>query len=78
MSGALKAESPGTALIEFRCVRREHIQRSTRMTLTIYKARWAFCRHEGPVTDHEWVPTGGVTLREMLRLKPREGRAAAR
>jgi hypothetical protein len=75
---ALKADSPGTALIEFRCVRREHAGRSIRVTLTIHKGRWAFCRHEGAATDHEWTPTGGVTLRELLRLRRPEGPAAAR
>lgn len=67
--------SPGTALIEFRCVRREHGKRSPRVTLTIHEGKWAFCAHEGATSQHDWTPTGGVTVRELLRL-PAAGRRA--
>jgi hypothetical protein len=57
------------ALIEYRCVRPEHAQRSLHLTLTIYNHKWAFCTHEGPTLEHKWTPTGGITLSELLRLR---------
>lgn len=65
--------SPGEALIEFRCVRSEHNQRSIRLTLTIHQGKWAFCAHEGETSEHRWAPTGGVQLRDLM-----QGRAGAR
>jgi hypothetical protein len=57
---------PREASIAFRCVRADHAQRSRRLTMTIHDGRWAFCQHDGATNEHQWVPTGGVTLRELL------------
>jgi hypothetical protein len=66
---AVRRVSPGMALIQYRCVRPEHAQRSLHLTLTIHKHKWAFCTHEGPTLEHKWTPTGGVPLSELLRLR---------
>jgi hypothetical protein len=75
----VRSISPGTALIAYRCVRPKHVGRSQRLTLTIYRGKWAFCSHEGSTPEHEWAPTGGVTLAELLRVRlaatPRRSRS---
>lgn len=54
-------------LVHFRCTNPAHMmpaeQRSD--TLTLAEGLWAYCPYDVRVGDHEWVPTGGVTMEEL-------------
>lgn len=60
-------ERPPGTLIHFFCVRPEHARSSdtTPDQLTIHERQWAFCPHDAHARDHEWQPTGGLTLSEI-------------
>jgi hypothetical protein len=62
-----RSASNGT-LVHFRCTKPAHAriapQRSD--TLTLVEGLWAYCPFDVRVGDHEWEPTGGVTM-ESLR-----------
>jgi hypothetical protein len=62
----LPAGTPGSALVRFKCKRRDHAKRSQRFTLTIHQRMWAFCAHEGATSEHDWVPIAGVKLQSLL------------
>jgi hypothetical protein len=58
-----RSGSKGT-LVHFRCTNPAHdrppIKRSD--TLTLVEGLWAYCPFDIRAGDHEWVPTGGVTM----------------
>jgi hypothetical protein len=59
--------SKGT-LVHFRCTNPAHdrpaAQRSD--TLTLVEGLWAYCPFNVRAGDHEWAPTGGVTMADLL------------
>jgi hypothetical protein len=63
------APKPAPALVQFTCVQPDHAKRSERYTLTIHDGKWAFCRHEGPASEHNWRPIEGVRLDSLLELR---------
>lgn len=65
-SPELSRDTPGSALIRFRCKRSDHARRSQRYTLTIYQRMWAFCAHEGATSEHSWVAIEGIALQRLL------------
>jgi hypothetical protein len=54
-------------LVHFRCTNPGHArpadQRSD--TLTLFEALWAYCPFDVRAGDHEWAPTGGVTIEKL-------------
>jgi hypothetical protein len=58
-------EPRSVALVHFVCDRPGAPSRSER-TLTIYERKWSYCggMHPG---DHHWVPTGGVSIVQLIR-----------
>ena len=55
-------------LVHFRCANPAHArpapQRSD--TLTLVEGLWAYCPFDVRAGDHEWEPTGGVTMAALL------------
>jgi len=69
LGSLVTAPKPGSALVRFKCVRPEHAKRSERYTLTIHDRKWAFCRHEGAASEHDWRPIAGAQLDSLLELR---------
>jgi hypothetical protein len=67
-------ERPGSrgTLVHFRCTNPAHArpaeQRSD--TLTLVEGLWAYCPFDIRVGDHEWEPTGGVTMQDLVQELP--------
>lgn len=63
-----RSGSKGT-LVHFRCTNPAHgrpaEQRSD--TLTLVEGLWAYCPFDIRIGDHEWDPTGGVAMQELVR-----------
>ena len=59
--------SKGT-LVHFRCANPAHDRPATQPgdTLTLVEGLWAYCPFNIRAGDHEWAPTGGVTMAELL------------
>jgi hypothetical protein len=57
-------------LVHFRCTNAAHARPpATRSdTLTLVEGLWAYCPFDIRAGEHEWAPTGGVTL-ESLRTE---------
>ncbi|MFN2521443.1 MAG: hypothetical protein ABR525_10410 [Candidatus Limnocylindria bacterium] len=57
----------GSSAIHYLCTHPGHDGRhnSGADKLTIFDSRWAYCRADARLGDHEWSPTGGMAL-EML------------
>lgn len=58
-----RSGSKGT-LVHFRCTNPAHGRPpATRSdTLTLVEGLWAYCPFDIRAGDHDWVPTGGVTM----------------
>lgn len=58
-----RSGSKGT-LVHFRCTNPAHARPpATRSdTLTLVEGLWAYCPFDIRAGDHDWVPTGGVTM----------------
>ena len=58
-------------LVHFRCTNPGHdrppAQRSD--TLTLFEGLWAYCPFDVRAGEHDWAPTGGVTV-DTLRSGP--------
>ena len=69
-----RSGSKGT-LVHFRCTKAAHARPpATRSdTLTLVEGLWAYCPFDIRAGDHDWVPTGGVT---MDSLRNEAGEAA--
>ena len=67
-----RSGSPGT-LVHFRCTKDAHARPAATRSdqLTLVEGLWAYCPFDIRAGDHEWVPTGGVTL-GSLRAEPTE------
>ena len=67
-------ERPGTkgTLVHFRCENPAHLPSGGRPsdTITLVEGLWAYCPHDIRVGDHDWRPTGGVKLEELLEAAP--------
>ena len=64
----MERSAPKGTLVHFTCTNPAHdrpaAQRSD--TLTLFEGLWAYCRFDVRARDHEWVPTGGVTMAALL------------
>ncbi len=62
-----RSGSKGT-LVHFRCTKPAHErpaeQRSD--TLTLVEGLWAYCPFDIRAGDHDWAPTGGVPMKDLL------------
>ena len=66
-----RSGSKGT-LVHFRCTNPEH-ERPTEQrsdTLTLVEGLWAYCPFDIRIGDHDWSPTGGVTMAELREPSP--------
>jgi len=53
--------------IAFVCVAKRHgAARDSGGAVTIHQGLWAFCAGSSARDDHDWQPTGGVTLEQLL------------
>lgn len=63
-------ERPGSkaTLVHFRCTNPAHARPESQRgdTLTLFEGLWAYCPYDVRARDHQWEPTGGVTM-ESLR-----------
>ena len=64
-----RSGSKGT-LVYFRCTNGAHARPAAQRsdTLTLFEGLWAYCPFNVRAGDHEWVPTGGVTM-DSLRTE---------
>jgi hypothetical protein len=55
------------ARIEFMCMASAHLNKNGALVdhLTIHENEWAYCPSDVRNGEHEWKPTGGVTLGEL-------------
>lgn len=70
------------AIIAHVCVRQQHRDDpapSGMGTLTIYGGQWAYCHASALAEEHEWQPTGGVGIEQLVAATRRvvEHRPAA-
>jgi hypothetical protein len=67
-----RSGSKGT-LVHFRCTKAAHARPPTNRsdTLTLVEGLWAYCPFDIRAGQHEWVPTGGVTM-DSLRTETAE------
>lgn len=59
----------GPAPVDFVCRKESHLaaaSRGGRGGLTIFQRRWAYCDGETTDTEHQWEPTGGTPIRELI------------
>ena len=67
--GVERSASKGT-LVHFRCTNLAHVRPASERSdqLTLHEGLWAYCPFNVRAGDHEWAPTGGVTM-EQLRAE---------
>ncbi|HEV2249528.1 MAG TPA: hypothetical protein VGT60_03365 [Candidatus Limnocylindria bacterium] len=55
-------------LVHFRCTTPAHARPANERsdTLTLVEGLWAYCPFDVRAGDHEWEPTGGVTMGSLL------------
>ena len=53
--------------MHFRCANPAHAGSGGRPsdTLTLVEGLWAYCPYDVRVGDHDWRPTGGVTMERL-------------
>jgi hypothetical protein len=57
------------ATIDWVCRKASHRaapSRAGRGGLTVHQARWAYCDGKTDDNDHEWAPTGGVPMDQVV------------
>jgi hypothetical protein len=68
------------ALIAFFCMKAEHRAAhngSISDHLTVTDGLWAYCARDARLVDHEWEPTGGISVHEVERFaRSRDTRGA--
>lgn len=68
-------------IVHWECRSPEHRARPSRRGnggLTIHDATWAYCDGAGADDQHQWSPTGGVSLESLVRWTATNGNAAKR
>ena len=62
-----RSGSKGT-LVHFRCTNPAHARPAAQRsdTLTLFEGLWAYCPYNVRAGDHEWAPTGGVSMADLL------------
>ena len=62
-------ERPGAkgTLVHFRCVNPAHGAPDGRPsdTVTLVEGLWAYCPYDVRAPDHDWRPTGGLTMERL-------------
>jgi hypothetical protein len=59
-------------LVKFVCVAKAHAGGRSESALTVHEGAWAFCPMGGDQKGHEWRPSDGLPLTEVLRFTPRQ------
>jgi len=54
-----------TTLIEFRCVRPDHLTGHGPERVFVYGGAWAYCPAGRGAVNHKLIPTGGVDLKHL-------------
>ena len=59
-------------LVHFRCKNPAHDGSDGHPsdTVTLVEGLWAYCPRDVRVGDHDWSPTGGVKMEELLDAAP--------
>jgi hypothetical protein len=52
-------------LIQFRCVRAEHLKASEKERVFIHNGAWAYCPAGRQADSHQWIPTGGLDRQRL-------------
>lgn len=52
-------------LIQFRCVRPEHLKGSEQERVFVHNGVWAYCAAGRQASPHEWIATGGLGRRRL-------------
>ena len=67
------------SVIAFVCVAKRHgAAKGSRGGVTIHQGQWAFCEGSSATEDHDWQPTGGVALEQLLARRIVHRESAAR
>ena len=63
----MERSASNSTLVHFRCTNPAHVRASSQPsdTLTLVEGLWAYCPFDVRAGDHEWKPTGGVTMRSL-------------
>lgn len=61
-------------LVHFRCTNPAHARPAGERsdTVTLNEGLWAYCPFNVRAGDHQWSPTGGVTIDDLRRQRPTE------
>ena len=55
-------------VIDYECVAPDHTATAEHPDkLTVHQGHWAFCRFDAQADGHDWKPTGGVELQQLMR-----------
>jgi hypothetical protein len=52
-------------LIQFRCVRAEHLKASEKERVFIHNGAWAYCPAGRQADSHQWISTGGLDRQRL-------------
>jgi hypothetical protein len=65
-------------LVKFVCVAKAHAAGRSDSALTIHDGAWAFCAIGGDHKGHDWQPSDGLPLADVMRFTPRQTAEPAR
>src|SRR5919201_5683553 len=67
-----EARDEGGVLIHYRCVTPAHLAVTQHASgrVTSHERKWAYCNDPAAQGDHDWEPTGGISV-ELLRIEQR-------
>jgi hypothetical protein len=52
-------------LIQYRCVRAEHLRTKVKERVFVYRSGWAYCPAGRDADAHQFLPTGGIDRRQL-------------
>ena len=58
-------------LVRFVCGNPAHASERSDAALTIHEGAWAFCPAGSNATDHQWRPSDGLPIADLMRFSPR-------
>lgn len=54
-----------TTLIEFRCIRPDHLAAKSPERIFVHSGVWAYCPAGRTAANHQLIPTGGIDLKRL-------------